>query len=124
MTRQLSRSDRTSYPEDPPFADECPKQYAIRMDYIGHELSWIWNAIAFHFDDFPEKEIFEITSDLDLAKLRYVEMLIAIHPNRTEYSRIKQISRKLGVTEDEAVKWIKRLHDTPSNILHPPDGNA
>lgn len=64
------------------------KGLSIHFNMPVHEMS-AW------FNDFPE------------ARLRHLELISEIHPNRTEYSLIVKVAKNLGLSRDAAALWVE-----------------
>ena len=96
---------RFLYPTD----TETRHSYCKRLEDDGHDEMFIRKALRIHwgmelqefgafFEDYPE------------ARMRHVAVLYRIRPTRTAYSFALKLSRNLGISQNQAEKWIERFH--------------
>lgn len=84
-----------------PYPSETREAYCQRLEDEGHEEMLIRKALAAHYKmQVAEMSVF--CARFELARLRHIQMLTEIHPNRTDYSLMKKIGKNLGVTDDQA----------------------
>ncbi|MEM7426094.1 MAG: hypothetical protein AAF441_08360 [Pseudomonadota bacterium] len=107
MGRLYDRSLPTNYLEMHPEEGENPVAYAVRLEAAGHEEMLIRKALRAHFG-FEIAELPPLVAGCELAKLRHIDLLTEIAPNRTRYSLIRKVAKNLGVSEDEAADWVER----------------
>jgi hypothetical protein len=79
--------------------------YCARLEAEGHEEMFIRKGLAQHFNMRAE-EMGDFFENFAAARLRHIELLTELHPNRTEYSLVAKVSRNLGVSRTAAERWI------------------
>ncbi|MET1413377.1 hypothetical protein ABVF61_13965 [Roseibium sp. HPY-6] len=98
------------YKNLPPVAGENSREYCRRLESVGHEEAFMRKALRFHFGmerfDFPS-----FFDDFELARLRHIELIHRLSPNRTDYSMIKKISGNLGVSQEHAKLWFEKYRE-------------
>ncbi|MEP2890220.1 hypothetical protein [Tateyamaria sp.] len=98
------------YDKLPPQVGESKRDYALRLQEIGHEEMFMRKALAYHF----HVEISEFSAffnAFELARLRHISMLRLLFPNRNNYSLIKKVSKNLGISDELAELWVARHNE-------------
>jgi wyosine [tRNA(Phe)-imidazoG37] synthetase (radical SAM superfamily) len=88
-----------------PQPEETTSTYAARLEAEGHEEMFIRKGLAHHFN-MGVDEMGEFFEKFREARLRHIELLSEMHPNRTEYSLIVKVSRNLGISREDAERWV------------------
>ena len=90
-----------------PFKDEKATTFCHRLETDGYEEMEIRKALRTHFA-FSIDELAQFFEQFEQARLRHIELLTKIHPNRTTYSLKKKVAKNLGISEQRAEYWVKR----------------
>ena len=67
----------------------------------------IRKALADHYD-MPISEMAEFFEGYEDARLRHLDLLWKIHPNRTRNSMVKKVAKNLGIPEQAAEAWVTK----------------
>ena len=97
--------EKPDYSEKDPLPEETALAYSERLEAEGHEEYFIRKGLAYHFN-MSVAEMGEFFEQFPEARLRHIQLLSGLHPNRTEYSLIVKVSRNLGVSRDAAERWV------------------
>ena len=99
-----------------PDPSETKEEYCQRLEDDGHEEMLIRKALACHYK-MKVSEMGAFFKHYELARLRHIQMLTEIAPNRTDYSLMKKVGKNLGLTDKEASCLIKRFRSTDPDQL-------
>ena len=106
----------TSYDELHPIGTETKETYCQRLQDEGHEEAFIRKALATHYE-MPVSEMAAFFENFELARLRHIQLLTEIHPNRSDYSLMKKVAKNCGVTDERAIELLERFHNTDPEKL-------
>ena len=95
------------FEKNPPTQGETSAQYARRLDSQGGEEMQSRKALREHFD-MPIADMAEFFETYETARLRHLDLLWKIGPNRTRYSMIKKVAKNLGISENAAKAWVTK----------------
>ena len=93
--------------EPPPDADEAASDYALRLAGLGREEMEVRKALADHFG-LGHRDIPELLGGLPEARLRHIALLRRMAPGRTRSAMIRKIALNLGLTREDAARWVDR----------------
>ncbi len=88
-----------------PQREETASTYSPRLEAEGYEEIFIRKGLAIHFN-MGVDEMGTFFEKFAEARLRHIELLSGMYPNRTEYSLIVKVSRNLGISRESAKRWI------------------
>lgn len=72
---------------------------------------FIRKGLAHHFN-MGVDEMGDFFEKFAEARIRHIELLSEMHPNRTEYSLIVKVSRNLGISRESAERWVQAFKRT------------
>ncbi|MDZ4692626.1 hypothetical protein [Terricaulis sp.] len=102
----MKASDPSFSQVQPPLHLEEMRAYCARLEALGYEESVIRKGLASHFG-LPVSEMSEWFESFPKARLRHIELLVELAPNRTEYSLIVKVAKNLGVSRASAARWVE-----------------
>ena len=94
--------------EPPPEAGETALDYARRLEGLGQEEMEVRKALADHFG-LRHRDIPELLGGLPEARLRHIAFLRRMAPGRTRYAVIGKVALNLGLTREDAARWVDRF---------------
>ena len=90
-----------------PSQGETSSQYARRLESEGGEEMEIRKALREHFDT-PTADMAGFFETFEDARLRHLDLLWKIRPNRTRYSMVKKVAKNLGISDEAAEIWVTK----------------
>ena len=102
----------TGYPDrwtedDAPRDGEAPSAYVRRYAELGYEESLLRKMLV-HFYGTPVEARDDLFEDAPEARLRFIELLHGLAPNRTDYSFTLKIAKSCGIDRERAAHWHAR----------------
>ncbi|GAA6182358.1 hypothetical protein NBRC116594_37960 [Shimia sp. NS0008-38b] len=90
----------------PPESRETKMTYCRRLEAQGYDEMFLRKALAFHYNMALE-DMAPFLEQFPTARLRHIETLRKLHPNRTTYSLTIKLARNLGLSPEQASTWIE-----------------
>lgn len=84
-----------------PKAGETKETYSQRLQDQGYEEMFIRKGLRLHFS-MQLDEFVDFFDDFKEARLRHLELLMELEPDRTDYSLSRKVSKNLGISKEQA----------------------
>ena len=93
--------------DDAPRDGEAPSTYVRRYTELGYEESLLRKMLVHFYGNSIEAwdALFEEAPE---ARLRFIELLHGLAPNRTDHSFILKIAKSCGIDRERAAHWHAR----------------
>ncbi len=107
------------YRKMPPRKAERAADYCHRLELAGHDELFLRKALTHHFQ-MPLEDMKRLLDRFPTARLRHISVLRKLHPNGTTLSMTSKLARNLGMTAEEAGKWVQAHEEAAGFDLQSP----